>query len=79
MPYWMEAFRFEIPEAELAELKILLSKVLDPDLSPLGFEIKQMYSFLTQRFENTTARVQEQALLWLQVRGCVSLNEWFPQ
>ncbi|XP_028968019.1 protein unc-79 homolog [Galendromus occidentalis] len=67
MPYWMEAFRFEIPEAELAELKILLSKVLDPDLSPLGFEIKQMYSFLTQRFECTTARVQEQALFWLQI------------
>ncbi|XP_022658130.1 protein unc-79 homolog isoform X4 [Varroa destructor] len=67
MPYWMEAFRFEIPEAELAELKILLSKVLDPDLSPLGFEIKQMYSFLTQRFDCTSARVQEQALFWLQI------------
>ncbi|CAN8031368.1 unnamed protein product, partial [Ixodes persulcatus] len=67
MPHWMEAFRFEIPEEELSELKILLSKVLDPDLSPLGFNIKQMYGFLTARFENTTAQVQEQALYWLQI------------
>ncbi|KAL1415960.1 hypothetical protein MTO96_028551 [Rhipicephalus appendiculatus] len=67
MPHWMEAFRFEIPEEELSELKILLSKVLDPDLSPLGFNIKQMYGFLTARFENTTVQVQEQALYWLQI------------
>ncbi|KAK8775211.1 hypothetical protein V5799_031444 [Amblyomma americanum] len=67
MPHWMEAFRFEIPEDELSELKILLSKVLDPDLSPLGFNIKQMYGFLTARFENTTVQVQEQALYWLQI------------
>ncbi|XP_070377842.1 protein unc-79 homolog isoform X1 [Dermacentor albipictus] len=67
MPHWMEAFRFEIPEEELSELKILLSKILDPDLSPLGFNIMQMYGFLTARFENTTVQVQEQALYWLQI------------
>ena len=67
MPYWMECFRHEVPEEELAELKILLSKVLDPDLSPLGFKTSDMYKFITVRFENTTSPVQEQTLYWIQV------------
>ncbi|XP_067119858.1 protein unc-79 homolog isoform X2 [Centruroides vittatus] len=67
MPFWMEAFRYEIPEEELSEFKILLSKVLDPDLSPLGFSTQEMYRFLSSRFENSTAPVQEQALYWLQI------------
>ncbi len=67
MPYWMECFRHDVPEEELSELKILLSKVLDPDLSPLGLQPKQMYQFISIRFENTTAPIQEQALCWLQV------------
>ncbi|RWS30132.1 protein unc-79-like protein [Leptotrombidium deliense] len=67
MPYWMECFRHEVTQEELAELKILLSKVLDPDLSPLGLTSKQMYQFISIRFENTTAPVQEQALYWLQI------------
>ncbi|RWS14223.1 protein unc-79-like protein [Dinothrombium tinctorium] len=67
MPYWMECFRHEVTQEELAELKILLSKVLDPDLSPLGLTSKQMYEFINIRFENTTAPVQEQALYWLQI------------
>lgn len=68
MPYWMECFRHEVPEEELAELKILLSKVLDPDLSPLGLDPKQMYEFISVRFSNTTSQIQEQALYWIQVR-----------
>ena len=67
MPYWMECFRHEVPEEELAELKILLSKVLDPDLSPLGFTTKQMYDFISSRLDNCTPSVQEQALNWMQV------------
>ena len=67
MPYWMECFRHEVPEEELAELKILLSKVLDPDLSPLGFTTKQMYEFISTRLDNTAPSVQEQALNWMQV------------
>lgn len=67
MPFWMDCFRYEVPEEELAELKILLSKVLDPDLSPLGFTTKQMYEFISIRLDNTTAPVQEQALNWIQL------------
>lgn len=63
----MECFRHDVPEEELSELKILLSKVLDPDLSPLGLQPKEMYVFISERFENTTAPVMEQALYWLQV------------
>lgn len=67
MPYWMECFRHEVPENELSELKILLSKVFDPELSPLGFETKQMYHFISSRFEDTTNTNQEQTLYWLQI------------
>lgn len=67
MPHWMEAIRNEVAESELSQLKILLSKVLDPEMSPLGFDGHQMYGFLTARFKNTTTPVQEQALVWLQI------------
>lgn len=67
MPHWMEAITNDVPEKELPELKIVLSKILDPDMSPLGFDVKKMYHFVAIRFEKTTARVQLQALHWLQV------------
>lgn len=67
MPHWMEAITNDVPEKELCELKIVLSKILDPEMSPLGFDAKTMYNFVTIRFEKTTAKVQQQALHWLQV------------
>jgi protein unc-79 len=63
MPHWMEAITNDVPEKELPELKIVLRKILDP----LGFDAKAMYNFITIRFEKTTAKVQMQALHWLQV------------
>jgi hypothetical protein len=44
------------------------SKILDPDMSPLGFDAKKLYYFVAVRFKKTSAKVQEQALNWLQVR-----------
>lgn len=35
-------------------------------MSPLGFDAKKMYNFVSKRFINTSAKVQEQALNWLQ-------------
>ncbi|XP_046744184.1 protein unc-79 homolog isoform X3 [Diprion similis] len=67
MPHWMEAMVNDVPEKELNELKIILCKILDPDMSPLGFDAKKMYNFVAKRFVNTTAKVQEQALNWLQI------------
>ncbi|XP_031621809.1 protein unc-79 homolog isoform X2 [Contarinia nasturtii] len=67
MPYWMEAITNDVPEKELHELKVVLSKILDPEMSPLGFDAKTMYNFISIRFEKTTAKVQQQALHWLQV------------
>lgn len=67
MPHWMEAITNDVPEKELMELKIVLSKILDPEMSPLGFDAKTMYNFVAIRFEKTTAKVQEQALNWLQI------------
>ena len=41
--------------------------MLDPDMSPLGFDTTKMYNFMAKRFINTSAIVQEQALNWLQI------------
>ncbi|XP_069937362.1 protein unc-79 homolog isoform X2 [Cherax quadricarinatus] len=76
MPHWMEAIHNEIPEEELPELKITLSKLLDSDMSPLGFDATQMYKFISVRFTNTTGSVQEQTLSWLQI--LTSLNIVIP-
>lgn len=67
MPHWMEAITNDVAEKELFELKIVLSKILDPDMSPLGFDARTMYNFVAIRFEKTTAKVQQQALHWLQI------------
>lgn len=56
-----------MPEKELGELKVVLSKILDREMSPLGFEPKMMYHFVAIRFDQTTAKVQQQALHWLQI------------
>ncbi|XP_015191031.1 PREDICTED: protein unc-79 homolog isoform X6 [Polistes dominula] len=66
MPHWMEAMVNDVPEHELHELKMILCKILDPDMSPLGFDAKKMYNFVAKRFVNTSPKVQEQALNWLQ-------------
>nr|XP_018900718.1 PREDICTED: protein unc-79 homolog isoform X2 [Bemisia tabaci] len=67
MPFWMEAIVKDVPDKDLCELKMLLSKILDPDMSPLGFDAKKMYHFVAVRFKKTSPKVQEQALAWLQV------------
>ncbi|XP_063983209.1 protein unc-79 homolog isoform X2 [Diachasmimorpha longicaudata] len=66
MPHWMEAMVNDVPEDELHELKMILCKILDTEMSPLGFDAKKMYNFVAKRFINTSAKVQEQALNWLQ-------------
>uniref|UniRef100_A0A182JSA7 Protein unc-79 n=1 Tax=Anopheles christyi TaxID=43041 RepID=A0A182JSA7_9DIPT len=66
MPHWMEAITNDVPEKELIELKIVLNKILDAEMSPLGLDARAMYNFVAIRFEKTTAKVQQQALYWLQ-------------
>ncbi|KAG8292811.1 Protein unc-79 [Homalodisca vitripennis] len=41
--------------------------MLDPEMSPLGFEVKKLFHFISVRFKQTTPKVMEQALNWLQV------------
>ncbi|XP_054270817.1 protein unc-79 homolog isoform X2 [Macrosteles quadrilineatus] len=67
MPHWLEAIVKDVPEKELPELKLLLSKMLDPEMSPLGFEAKKLFHFVSVRFKQTTPKVMEQALNWLQI------------
>ncbi|KAF7267135.1 hypothetical protein GWI33_019628 [Rhynchophorus ferrugineus] len=74
MPHWMEATVDGVPEKELPELKIVLSKILDPDMSPLGFDPKKMYHFVATRFQKTNAKVQQQALKWLQTLTLLEIS-----
>ncbi|GFO35399.1 unc-79-like protein, partial [Plakobranchus ocellatus] len=69
MPYWLEAIRTEVPEDELQELKVLLSKAFDIDMCPLPFTLHKMYNFVSDRFDDVSASVMEQALQWLQILG----------
>jgi len=43
------------------------SKAFDIDMSPLSFGADHLYHFISERFEGTSASVQEQCLEWLQV------------
>lgn len=36
-------------------------------MSPLGFDATKLYNFIGVRFKRTVAKVQEQALTWIQV------------
>ena len=67
MPHWMEAIVNDVPEKELFEVKSVLNKLLDNEMSPLGFEAEKMYGFIIMRFEKSSTGVQKQALNWLQV------------
>ena len=67
MSHWMEAINQEVPKAEIPELKSVFSKIFDPDMSPLGFDAKEMYQFISDRFHGTKVEVQRQALQWLQL------------
>ncbi len=66
MSHWMEAINKEARREELPELKGVFSKIFDPDMSPLGFDAREMYRFISRRFSRTMAEVQQQALQWLQ-------------
>ncbi|XP_063709308.1 protein unc-79 homolog isoform X4 [Culicoides brevitarsis] len=79
MPHWMEAITNDVPEKELGELKIVLNKILDHDMSPLGFDAQAMYNFVRIRFEKTTAKVQQQALHWLQILSKLEILIPLPQ
>lgn len=43
-------------------------------MSPLGFDAKKMYNFVAKRFVNTSAKVQEQALNWLQTLTMLAIT-----
>jgi hypothetical protein len=43
------------------------SKIFDPEMSPLGFDMKKMYNFIATRFNNSNATTEVQALNWLQM------------
>ncbi|CAI9733136.1 QUALITY PROTEIN: unc-79 homolog [Octopus vulgaris] len=73
MPYWLEAIRTEVPLDELNELKVLLNKAFDIDMCPLPFTLERMYHFVSERFHDGSAYVQEQSLQWLQVLSSLDI------
>ena len=66
MSHWMEAINVEVARDELPELRSVFVKIFDPDMSPLGFDAKEMYQFISKRFVDTSGDIQRQALQWLQ-------------
>ena len=74
MSNWMEAINKEVKREELVELKSIFCKILDPDMSPLGFDAREMYQFISKRFKRTQAEVQQQALQWLQNLCLMSIH-----
>lgn len=40
-------------------------------MTPLGFEVKKLFHFISVRFKQTTPKVMEQALNWLQVQKLI--------
>lgn len=51
----------------------IFSKVFDVDMCPLSFDKELVFHFISEKFENTSASVQEQALLWLQILSLVDI------
>ena len=49
MCHWMEAINMEVPRDELPELRSVFVKIFDPDMSPLGFDAREMYQFISDR------------------------------
>ncbi|XP_046972206.1 protein unc-79 homolog [Vanessa cardui] len=47
MPAWMEAICSDVPEKELLELKVALTKILEPDCSMVGMDERNLYNFAT--------------------------------
>ena len=59
MSHWMEAINQEVPKEELVELQTVFCKIFDPDMSPLGFDAKEMYQFISERFHHSPIEVSE--------------------
>lgn len=49
------------------QIMFIFSKSFDIDMCPLPFTLEKMYCFISERFTDPSAYVQEQALQWLQV------------
>ena len=65
-PHWIETIVQHYPQDQLGELSSIFCKIFDPDMSPLGFELKDMYAFVTIRMNSPEPEGQRQVLGWLQ-------------
>ncbi|KAJ8665993.1 hypothetical protein QAD02_007655 [Eretmocerus hayati] len=66
MSPWMEAIVNVGSEDYTHGFVVTLRKILDPDLSPLGFPPARMYDSITWRLKDIDPIVRFQALMWLQ-------------
>lgn len=67
MPEWLETICNEVAEKDLAELKILMCKLFEPDLCTMSFSIEQTYHFIGIRLLEGSLEQQQHALDWLMV------------
>ncbi|KFD70034.1 hypothetical protein M514_08994 [Trichuris suis] len=67
MPQWFAVMSSEVPEADLIDLKVLLSKIFEVDLCSLPFPSEKIYHFIEVRLQSSNLQEQESALGWLQL------------
>ncbi|CAI5446505.1 unnamed protein product [Caenorhabditis angaria] len=65
MPIWLESIVNDCTEDNQPELKVLLSKIFEPDLCPLPFETIDVFQFMTNRMIGDDYNEMFNALQWL--------------
>ncbi|GBP28888.1 Protein unc-79 homolog [Eumeta japonica] len=78
MPHWMEAICTDVPEKELLDLKVVVGKILEPDVM-ISVEDKNIYNFAAMRFQNTEPDIQMSALIWFQTISFLEVKIPLPQ
>uniref|UniRef100_A0A7E4W212 Protein unc-79 homolog n=1 Tax=Panagrellus redivivus TaxID=6233 RepID=A0A7E4W212_PANRE len=65
IPAWLKCISEQVEDEDLAELKILLCKIFEPDLCPLPFETERVFEFISIRLNSGSYEDILDALDWL--------------
>ncbi|GMT18743.1 hypothetical protein PFISCL1PPCAC_10040, partial [Pristionchus fissidentatus] len=65
MPKWLQCIYDNSEEEHLRELKIVLSKIFEPDLCPLPFDTPKVFEFITKELVSGDFERMNCALKWI--------------
>ncbi|XP_023340707.1 protein unc-79 homolog [Eurytemora carolleeae] len=66
-PRWMDAIQKHFLKESLPEIGSIFCRIFDPDMSPLGFQLEQMYQFACRRMDGNDPDQQQTVLGWMQI------------